>query len=409
LRRREFLALAGGLAPTLLAACGGRPLLSPLELSSTIVRPNGSASQAEARVAYSLGSRADVQVELIGPDGKPRTLRERQTRAPDRYEIRFDGTVPTQDGGRRVVPDGEYVLKVSADDGAGRHQVQQATLTVVDADTNPVEVQSLQTDLAVFSPDGDGKDDEVRITYRLTKECEATVYVTDDAGTYYAIDPWTKRRAAYQSHPWDGTTGGRVQGGKLLPNGRYLIHVDARDAAGNFSSATTPVTIVNGGVPRLEITDVRFTPIALIAGGVMDVRITVRNTGTVPIHSWGPAPGYTYSAPEESFTSIRDPADPAKPRFFERRGVWRVGVTWQNAPTPYPLRWGLFAPVKKSDGTDDWDSRTLAPGESVTVEGHVRVNIHEDSRQVRFAASVVQEGVGFGAGAVGEQIVQVGW
>ena len=404
--RRMFLVLA---AAPLVAACGRGALLSPLDVSTATVRPNGTATDAEARVAYTLGSRADVQVDLIGPDGKSRPLREKQTRAPDRYEIRFDGTVPTADGARRVVPDGDYVLKVTADDGAGRRQEEQTTVKVVDADTTPVEIQALQTDLTEFSPDGDGKDDEVRITYRLTKDCEATVYVTDEAGNYFAVDPWTKRRAAYQSHLWDGTTGGLVQGGKLLPNGRYTIHVDARDAAGNFSSATTPVTIVNGGVARLEITDVKFTPIALIAGGVMDVRITVKNTGTVPIHSWGPAPGYTYSAPDESFTSIRDPKDPAKPEFFERRGVWRVGVTWQNAPTPYPLRWGLFAPVKKADGSDDWDSRTLAPGDSATVDGHVRVNIHEDSRQVRFSASVVQEGVGFGAGSVGEQIVQVGW
>jgi len=401
--------LAAALAAILVAGCDRAALLTPLEVSSTVVRPTGSASQTEAQVSYTLESRADVQVDLVGPDGKTQVLRDRQTRTPDRYEIRFDGTVPTQDGGRRVVPDGDYTLKVTAQDASGRRAEQQAQLKVVDADTTPVEIQGLQTDLAVFTPNGDGKDDEVRITYRLSKDCEATVYATDDAGNYFAIDPWTKRRAAFVSHLWDGTTGGRVQGGKQLPNGRYVLHVDARDTAGNSTSASVPVEIADAGVARLEITDVKFTPIALIAGGTMDVRITVKNTGTVPIHSWGPAPGYTYSAPDESFTSIRDPNDPAKPQFFERRGVWRVGITWQNAPTPYPLRWGLFAPVKKPDGTEDWDSRTLAPGESVTVDGHVRVNIHEDSRQVRFAAGIIQEGVGFGTGPVGEQVVQVGW
>jgi hypothetical protein len=83
-------------------------------------------------------------------------------------------------------------------------------------------------------------------------------------------------------------------------------------------------------------------------------------------------------------------------------------VSWQNAPSPLPLRWGLFPPAKKADGTDDWDARVLEPGQTVTVSGQVRVNIKEDSRQVRFSAGVVQEGVGFGE-RVGEQMVQVGW
>ena len=79
-----------------------------------------------------------------------------------------------------------------------------------------------------------------------------------------------------------------------------------------------------------------------------------------------------------------------------------------RAPAGEPDLWLCFAPVKKADGQDDWDQRVLKPGESVTVEGHVRVNVKEDSRQVRFSAGVVQEGVGFGD-LVAEQMVQVGY
>jgi hypothetical protein len=391
-----------------LVGCFARPLLSPLDVSATTVRPNGVSVDRDARISYDLGSRADVTVDLVGPDGKRHVLRDRATHAPDRYEVLFDGTVPGQNGDRRVLPDGTYELRVQADDGLGRHEERSLGLVVAEADTTPIEVQALQTDLAQFTPDGDGQDDEVRIAYRLTKDGEATVYVTDEQGSYFAIDPWRKRRASLQSHLWDGTTGGRVFGGRLLADGRYTVHVEARDLAGNTSSATTEVAIAHGGTPRLAITDVRFTPIAIVLGGILDVRITVKNTGTAPIHSWGPAPGYTYTAPDDNYASIRNPADPAKPAFFERRGVWRVGVTWQNAPSSLPLRWGLFPPVKKADGTDDWDQRVLAPGESVTVDGHVRVNVKEDSRQVRFSAGVVQEGVGFGE-RVGEQMVQVGY
>jgi hypothetical protein len=406
-RRLRWLALPLLLVGTL-AACLSRPLLSPLELSAAVVRPNGDGVDADARVSYDLGARADVAVDLVGPDGQRHPLRERATRSADRYEIRFDGTIPDGRGNRRVLPNGSYEVRVEADDGLGRREERSARLEVADADTVPIEVADLQTDLAEFSPNGDGKDDEVRISYRLTKAGEATVYLTDDAGNYFAVEPWRKQRAVLLSNLWDGTTGGQQRGGRLLPNGRYTIHVEARDAAGNSSSATAPVSIRDAGTTRLEVTDVRFSPIAIALGGTLDVRITVRNTGTAPIHSWGPAPGYTYSAPDESYATIRNPDDPAKPAFFERRGVWRVGVSWQNAPSALPLRWGLFAPVKKADGQDDWDQRVLKPGESVTVEGHVRVNVKEDSRQVRFSAGVVQEGVGFGD-LVAEQMVQVGY
>jgi hypothetical protein len=391
-----------------LAGCLSRPLLSPLEVAGTIVRPNGSGVDSAARVTYDLGARADVTVELIAPDGQRHLLRDRATRAADRYEVRFDGTVPDGQGNRRVVPDGRYELRVEADDGLGRHEERRVALDVAEADTVPIEVRDLQTDLAEFTPNGDGQDDEVRISYRLSKAGEATVYLTNEQGSYVAVEPWRKQRAVLLSHQWDGTTGGQQRGGRLLPDGQYTIHVEARDPAGNTASATAPVRIRDGGTTRLEVTDVRFSPIAIALGGILDVRITVRNIGSAPIHSWGPAPGHTYTAPEESYATIRNPDDPGKPAFFERRGIWRVGVSWQNAPSALPLRWGLFAPVKGPDGKDDWGQRTLAPGQSVTVEGHVRVNIKEDSRQVRFSAGVVQEGVGFDP-RTAEQMVQVGY
>src|SRR5439155_25086371 len=107
-----------------------------------------------------------VTVERVGPDGKHHLLRDRATRAPDRYEVLFDGTVPGPNGDRRVVPDGAYELRVAADDGLGRHEERSLGLTVADADTTPIEVLALQTDLAEFTPDGDGQDDEVLIAYR---------------------------------------------------------------------------------------------------------------------------------------------------------------------------------------------------------------------------------------------------
>ncbi len=397
------------LCALVLTGCAAQPLLASLDVSGNRVRANGLGIENEIRVLYTLSDRANVGIDLENANGIKYVLRERTTRAPDVYELRFDGTVPRDGAERRVLPNGQYKLEIVADNAAGKREQRDIAVTIVDADTIPVEIIDLKTDRSSFSPDGSGVNDEVRISYRLTKDAEATVYLTDAQGNYFVIDPWTKRRAALQSHAWDGTTGGRMRNGKLLADGDYMVHVDSRDASGNFSAAAVPIKLINGGMPRLVITDVRFTPIAIILGGTLDVRITVKNTGTVPLNSWGPAPEHVYSAPSENFASIRDPTDPSLARYFERRGVWRVGVTWQNAPSQFPLRWGLFPPTRKPDGSDDWDQRRLMPGESVTVNGSIRVLIKENSRQVRFSAGIIQEGVGFQGGAVGEQLVQVGW
>jgi hypothetical protein len=388
--------------------CAPRPLLSELSPSALVVRPNASQAAEPIRIAYTLGRRADVAVDLVGPDGRTYALRERATRAPDTYQVRFDGTVAA-DAGRRVLADGQYRLRVRAEDGDGPTEERSLEVRVEGADTVPVRVLDLKTDRAQFSPNGDGTDDDLRITYRLTKDAESTVYVTDEAGQYFAIDPWRERRATLVSHQWDGTTGGRLFGGKLLADGRYTLHVEARDLAGNTDSAVQSIVIAGGGVPRLEITDVRFTPVSIVLGGTVDVRITVRNSGGAEIKTWGPPPGHTYEAPHERFASIRQPDDPNQTEYFERNGVWRVGVAWQNAPEPFPLRWGLAEPPKDANGNYDWNGWSLPPGESVTVEGHIRVFIKEPSREVRFWAGVIQEGVGFPSTRTGEQSVQVGW
>lgn len=384
--RRRFLSsfvvipLLG--AVTGIAACGGRPLISDLRLSGKTVVPDGSGLQDEVNVGFTVFRRAEVSATLQGPDGKQYVLRDPQLRAPDDYQIAFKGIVPVP--GKtwlRVLPNGAYTIQVQARDAAGGSAVtRQASVQVKDADTTAPSIEDLMVNLPSFSPNGDGVDDTVQMSFRLTKAAEIRVYATDANDGFYLIEPPTKSIAKDLSFTWDGTAGG----GAVLKDGTYTIHVEATDAAGNFTDATTPVKIENGGTPRAEIVDVRFAPTALATGMDLHVSITVKNSGTVPLKTSGPPPSQKYTT-SQTFASFPDPQHPNTPLWYERPGVWRVAVDWQNSSGQYPVRWGFFEDL----------NRELQPGETVTVNGIITVLLSLQQHDVIFWAALEQGGVGY--------------
>lgn len=118
-------------------------------------------------------------------------------------------------------------------------------------------------------------------------------------------------------------------------------------------------------VTSADITNVQFRPVRLTAGELLEVRITVRNTGNTVIYSQGPNPHFTYSE-GETFESRGYPS---------QQGKFRVGVDFGGRTgIDHPYRWGL--------------SKNLNPGESVEVVGYIRLNA---PRTVDYWAGLVQE------------------
>jgi hypothetical protein len=403
LTRRSLLrsgARAFLLGPLLaVAGCGSGDFLSPLTVSPSTITPNGKGVNDEAKISYRLTRRADVSAMLISADGKTKyVLRQPQTRTPDDYEIRFDGAVPVP--GKdwlRVVPNGTYQVVIQAKDATGQTITRQAVLTVKDADTTPPEITDVSVQYTTFSPNGDGEQDTTNIGYKLTKKAEVRVYATDAKGGFYLIRAPKKLDASLQSFTWDGTQ----NGGNVLADGKYNIHIEATDAAGNYTDYVTPVTIANGGTPRAEISSVRFSPLAIAVGGDIHVQITVKNTGTVPLKTLGPPSGTKYTT-EESYASFVGPDK--VPLYYERGGVWRACVGWQNEAQNYPIRWGFFSDQDIKKG------RELMPGEEVVVTGTITIgNSMKSINAQRFFAALEQGSVGFPTGQVGQTVITIGY
>lgn len=377
--KRRLMVVLGlvALAGAVVSGCSNQPVLYGVQVDPALIRPDGSGIADQAKIHYALGRRAYVTLAIVAPNGEAHVLRDAALRAPDQYETRFDGSVSTGDGpNRRLLGDGSYVLKIRAVDIDGAQREETRALTIEGGDPNPLEITNLVIHPTTITPNNDGEDDEATISYSLSKKAKVTVFATDREGNFALLQPPTEQEGeAGLAPPWDG----KENGGRLLTDGVYTIHVRAADKAGNVTDTTREVTIDNGGTPRMSISKVKFWPPIVPLKGTLRVEITVKNIGDTIIKTLGPDPGTRYTM-NSSYASFRDAKD--VPLYYERPGRWRVGVMWNNAPQPYPARWGF-------------GKEKLAPGEEVTVSGEIVIDAELPHTGTYFWAGIEQGGVGF--------------
>ncbi len=381
----------------ILAACSPAADLSKVDITPIVISPNGDGVDDQAVFSYSLARKSQISIALVNGAGVEYTFRRNEQRSTGSYTARFNGTYSPDPSSpqRRVMPDGEYIVALRAvpvgEDGSimGREEEWKGMITLQGGDTNPPIVRDVHSRYDAISPNGDALQDETDVSYGLSKSATVTINTVDGAGNTYLLDPPTERSGALYSHVWNGTSGGRP-----LPDGVFTIHVQAQDKAGNLSEATTQVTVEGAGTPRLEITRVSFSPPAVLKGNNLDVEIRVKNAGTVPLRTIGPAPGTRYDT-DTNFNLWK--GTDGTPLYFERAGVWRVGVEWGLAGRPFPIRWGLTP-----------DLSDLQPGQEAVITGTIKVLI-DQTREVDFWVSVVQEGVGFPGGRVGQQKIVISY
>jgi hypothetical protein len=386
-------ALLTGMAGVALVGCAQGDTIASLETTGDVAKPGAPGVAEPIRVGYTLRRPAAVSAVLSG-GGKEWPLRApTDRRAGESYQIAFDGTVPAAQGqDRSVLTDGAYELRLTAVEPDGRTDQRAVALRVQAADPSPLELQGPTLSLSAISPDGDGVEDEVRIAYRLGKEAMVEIWAYDERGTRATIQAPTRRPAGDQALLWDGSSGGRVFGGKRLIDGQYALALRVWDEAGNTRQREVPLRIVNGGIERVEVVEVRMTPDRLRLGEKLRLFARVANTGETTVRTAAPGPT-SPQATNRPFSTI-----PERPT----SGAWRLGLGWGTQDQELPLRWGLLPEA----------SGTIPPGGEAVVEAEVVVMENvltavPEGQPVRFFVGVVREGIGMSGGRVGDHLVTV--
>lgn len=380
-----------------LVACTDSP--PALELRTIRDEISADGRGAPAVLGYSLGRPASIDFYALAPNGERFYLRRDEPRPSGQaYQYQFDGTYPVVErpGERRVLPDGDYRLVLEAVTASGQRQQTESRIAVRNADTSPPALTEVSAVPSTISPNFDGQDDAATISYQLAERATVSTFATDSRGQRVYVGPRAPREPGEYREQWDGLDSKQVP----LPDGSYTLAVQSADAAGNVVITQVPINLVAGGRPEARLMNVTFSPPQLASGDTLQVRFTVRNSGTTVLRTQGPEPGFTYSS-YDTYASVLDR------RYVDRAGVWRVGVDWAGSPSgsvsKYPYRWGF--------GQD------LAPGQETTVEGLIRVEhgplqdrgSGPPNNRLFFYAGLIQENMSFFDDKVGGTWIEIGY
>jgi hypothetical protein len=380
----------------LVEGCSPRPLLYDVYVSPTVISPNADGTDDVTRIEYRLARNATLSIYLVDSAGKKHYFRRERARSRSLgqpYRVDFSGVIPSEiDGWRqdRVLPDGEYTLVLQATDERGGSMVSDHAFVIQGADTTSPELEGFGVDRHVFTPNRDGVDDRVVISYYLTKDAKTLVYLVDEAGKKYPIERDDSNSATKEGEAgpyYYDYEGGVDRGAEPPPDGVYTVVGYAEDAVGNKATVTDTLEIKEGGVPRGTIVGLEWSvsDTVIPVGGTLYFTATVENYGTTPIRTTGPEPGTQYTTDWSAATL----------GYYERAGAFRFGIGFQNCPLgDYPWRWSVgrheeLQAVQRGDETLYY----LMPGQRVLITGSIKILDPLPDTATLFWAGLIHEQV----------------
>ncbi|MCW5852107.1 MAG: hypothetical protein KIT87_18685 [Anaerolineae bacterium] len=351
LRVTTILVLA--LLALALTACQAGAVLSDVTVEPTTISPNADGKDDLARIHYAVGRTALVTTVFIDADGQEHVWRKDERRSPNAYDGLFNGII---DG--RMLTDGTYTWRITATpvEGGAPSQVQ-GRVVIQGADQSRPDITQFTVVPAEFTPNQDGINDRVTVSYVLAKAATARVYLEDEKGRFVVslleqkkgpVEPGQPGR-----HQYDYDAGVDADA-PPPPDGTYNVVVEARDSLGITVVERKPLTIREGGVPRVTIMDSALGPSVIPLGATLSITATVKNIGTTPIRTQGPPPGTVYTL-NQSYNSLRLP---------QSSGAFRLGATCDALAVDldYPYRWQLGDPSKLERRSVDGRTLLCPPG-----------------------------------------------
>ena len=348
--------------PACASADNSRALLE-LSVSPALLQADGNGS---VTIQYKVAREAVVTLALRSADETTFVLRDRVPRGPGTFSFAFRGAV---DG--RVLPDGQYeVVATARESTASDHVELQKPLTITNADTAAPALDGLQVTPELFTPNQDGVDDRLEISFTIAEPVVVDVRLlagdetrwlmrntAADPGTVHASWPPPLRHAPQLN-----------QAVENLPAGPAEVEVTIQDRAGNRTVQRRGITLGEAGTPQVQVADVQISPTAVQAGTTITVTATIINNGTVTLRA-APLGPSTYAWGEDA-PSLRFTADTGTVR-------WGVEFSLNRSGVAFPFRWSL--------------GRDLAPGESVAVTGKISVNEDFPQEPVQLWIGVIHE------------------
>ncbi|MBN1956021.1 MAG: hypothetical protein JW900_13355 [Anaerolineae bacterium] len=396
----KLLLLATTMALFSLPACGERALLYDVSFSSSRITPNADHDNDIVRIQYRLSRRAALSIYFLDAAGNRYTFRSKEPRAPsgdDPYSVYFSGvvdgyTLPGEslDGfsvTHRMLPDGAYTWVVEATDESGQTEQQRGTLVIADADRALPELLNFSVTPPVFTPNRDGISDRARMNVFVSKDHDSlTVYLLGEDGIRYHVaederSPSLPGEAGLHTFDYDA---GVDLGAEPPPDGHYVVWVEAQDAVGQHTVATTSLTIENGGVPKAYILngEVEWSASSILLGETIYFTLTVENDSATPLRTSGPPPGTVYGN-EQNYATVGETI---------QSGVFRVAIHCENALVNYPWRWAIGDESVLIESADGY--RYLPPFTRATVSGGIRFDSVMGARNPQYCwAGLIHEDV----------------
>lgn len=168
-----------------------------------------------AAIRFRLRNDDRVTLALIDADGAVvRTVVEDEPTPSGRTEFVWDG----RDEAGRVVPEGSYKPRIHLAD-------ERKTIGLpnpIRVDVSPPRILTFRVEPQVFSPDGDGRSDKVRIVYRMSEPAHALLFLRGRR------EVRSRARRPEGKVEWFGKVDGRP-----LRRGLYTLALAAEDVAGN--------------------------------------------------------------------------------------------------------------------------------------------------------------------------------